>query len=138
MITTLAPILALLVAIQNNPDDAAKKSAEDLARKCALATVKSDFATVIDLTYPLAVDAVGGREKAIQRSQDELKRAERSGVKVLSLEKVVAPDKIFSTKKAQYCVVPISFHLQVEDSKRFLRSALDRHFDRFRKDMEIH
>ena len=33
--TTLAPFVALLVAFQNTPDDAAKKSAQDLARKCS-------------------------------------------------------------------------------------------------------
>jgi hypothetical protein len=124
MITSLAPIIALLVALQNSPDDAAKKSAEELARQYAQATVKSDFAKVIDLTYPLAVDAVGGREKAIQRAQDELKRAQRGGVRVLSLEKVVSPGKVFATKRAHYCVVPISFHLKVEDSNYLLRSAL--------------
>ena len=124
MITTLAPIIALLVAFQNSPDDAAKKSAHEVARQYGEATLKNDHAKVIDLTYPLAVEAVGGREKAIQKVQEEHQRAKDKGVKILSLEKVVAPDKISATKKAQYCVVPISFHIKVVDSQYLLRSAL--------------
>jgi hypothetical protein len=124
MITTLAPIITLVVALQDSPDDPAKKSALELARQCAEATVKNDVAKVIDLTYPLAIDAVGGRKKAIQRAREELKKAADSGIKVLSLEKVVPPEKVFATKKAQYCVVPVSFHIKVVDSKYLLRSAL--------------
>lgn len=124
MIATLVPTVALLVAFQNTPDDAAKKSAQDLARKCAEATVTNDVATVIDLTHPQAVAALGGREKAIKRTQDELKKAEQDGVKMLSFDEVKPPAKIHVSKQAQYCVVPIAFRIKIGDKKFRLRTAL--------------
>jgi hypothetical protein len=124
MVTTLASIAALLVAFQNTPDDPAKKTAQTLARACAEATAKNDLDKVIDLTFPLAVAAMGGREKAIQREQEALKRAEQAGFKLLSVKEVPPPDKILSTKKARYCVVPVSFQVKVGEDKFLLRSAL--------------
>jgi hypothetical protein len=124
MITNLAPIITLLVALQNSPDDPAKKSAHEFGRQYGEATAKNDAAKVTDLTYPLAIEAVGGREKAIQRALEERKKAEENGIKVLSLEKAVPPEQIFATKKAHYCVVPILLHMTIADSKYLFRSAL--------------
>jgi hypothetical protein len=124
MVTTVASIAALLVVFQNTPDDPAKKTAQTLARDFAEATAKNDLDKVLDLTFPLAVAAMGGREKAIQHAREELKRAEQAGAKILSVEEVPPPDKIFSTKKARYCVAPVSFQVKVGDDKFLLRSAL--------------
>ena len=86
--------------------------------------MKSDIATVIDLTHPRAVSALGGREKAIKRTEDELKKAEQDGVKMLSFDEVKPPAKIHATKQAQYCIVPIAFRLMIADKKYLLRTAL--------------
>ena len=124
MTTTLASIVVLLTAFQNSPDDPAKKSARDLAREYSEATVKNELGKVVDLTHPLAVAALGGREQAIKRSEAEAKRAEQGGLKMLSVESVPFPGKIFATKKAHYCVVPVSFRITVGESRFLLRSAL--------------
>ena len=124
MVTTLTSIATLIVALQNVPDDSAKKSAQELARKCAEATVKNDIGTVIDLTHPMAVSAMGGREKAIKLAREAMKKSEQDGVKIVSVERVLPPEKIHASKRAYYCVVPVSFQITIDDSKFLLRSAL--------------
>ncbi len=84
MIFTLTSIATLIVALQNAPDDPTARSAQKLARECADATVKKDFAKVVDLTHPSAVAAGGGREKVIKLVEAEIKKAEQDGVKMLS------------------------------------------------------
>ena len=76
--TTVTAIAALLVAYQNSPDEPAKKSARELARNTPSATVKSEMDKVIDLTHPMAVAALGGREKAIQTRKRNSKRPSKT------------------------------------------------------------
>jgi hypothetical protein len=122
--TTIMSMAVVLVGVQKAPDDSAKESAQKLANACAQATVKKDLAKVIDLTYPSAVAAMGGRRTAIKIAEAELKKTEQGGLKMLSVAEVLLPKKIYSSAKAHYCVVPVSFHIRVDDSKYLLRSAL--------------
>lgn len=122
--TTIMSMAIVLVGVQKTPDDSAKESAQKLANACAQATIKKDLAKVIDLTHPSAVAAMGGRRLAIKTAEEELKKAERDGVRMLSVAEVLVPKKIYPSAKAHYCVVPVSFHIKVDDSKYFLRSAL--------------
>lgn len=124
MIFTLTSIATLIVALQNAPDDPTARSAQKLARECADATVKKDFAKVVDLTHPSAVAAGGGREKVIKLVEAEIKKAEQDGVKMLSAQDVLAPAKIYPSKRAHYCVVPVSFKMKIDDKKFHLKTAL--------------
>jgi hypothetical protein len=122
--TTIMSMAIVLVGVQKAPVDTAKESAQKLAKACAEATIKKDLAKVIDLTHPMAVAAMGGRRTAIKIAEEELKKAEQDGVKMLSVAEVLLPKKIYPSAKAHYCVVPVSFHIKVDDSKYLLRSAL--------------
>ena len=121
---TVMAMAVVLVGVQKASDDLAKESAQKLAKACAEATVKKDLAKVIDLTHPMAVAAMGGRQKAIKLAEEELKKAEQDGVKMLSVAEVLLPEKIYPSVKAHYCVVPVSFRIKVDDSRYFLRSSL--------------
>jgi hypothetical protein len=124
MATALTLIATLIVALQSSPDDPAKKSAQQLAQMCGEATVKNDVEKLIDLTHPKAVALMGGRDRAIKLTREAMKKMETEGVKMVSLGKVLAPEKIYPAGESLYCAVPVSFHMTIDDSKVLLRSAL--------------
>ena len=122
--TTIISMAVVLIGFQKTPDDSAKESAQKLARACAEATVKKDFSKVIDLTHPMVVKAMGGRKVAIRLAEEEMKKTEQDGVKMLSVAEVTSTREDLPFGQAHYCVVPVSFQIKVDDSKYFLRSAL--------------
>jgi hypothetical protein len=122
--TTLTSIAAVIVALQGDPDDPAKKSAQEFAKKCAEATYKSDVEALVDLTHPKVVAIMGGRDKAIKLMREVMKKTEDQGIKMLSVGEVLVPDKIYPSNGSYYCAVPVSFHVMIDDKKVLLRSGL--------------
>ncbi len=124
MVSALTSVAALIVAMQNAPDDPALRTAQKLARRCAEATVKKDFEEVVDLSHPAAIKVLGGRTRAIKLIKEQLEKSEKDGVKLLSVKKVGLPEKIYPSKTAHYCVVPIAFQIMIDEKMSYLKTAL--------------
>src|SRR5579862_8636486 len=82
-----------------------KDSVRKLAQEVGDATVKQDYAKVIDMTYDGAVKQLGGREKAIQFTQKSMALATKMGI-VLKDFKVGEPGQFYSEGENTFVVVP--------------------------------
>ncbi len=85
---------------------AVKKVAQELAD----ATLRGDFATLIDHTYIGLVDAMGGREKAIELTKGLMKDMTDSGMKVDSFT-VSEPGDFFYEGGKFFVVVPTKMEI---------------------------
>ena len=87
-----------------------KATVRKLAQEVGDATVKQDYAKVIDLTYDAAVKQLGGREKAIQFTQKSMALATTMGI-VLKDFKVGEPGQFYFEGGNTFVVVPTTSEL---------------------------
>jgi hypothetical protein len=75
---------------------------------------RRDFARMIDLTYPKAVEAAGGRDKMVAALAKGMKEMEAEGVTVLS-STAGAPTQIVHISGSVYAVVPTTLKVKARD-----------------------
>jgi hypothetical protein len=91
---------------------AVKKLAQDTMD----ATVKGDFAKVIDQTIDSIVQKMGGRDKAIQISKDTVKAMKAQGFTITKLG-VGQPGEFVMEGTNTFTVIPTTVELQSTDAK---------------------
>jgi hypothetical protein len=84
---------------------------------------KKDYAKVIDLTYPKAIELMGGREKAIRAVESEMKKAEDIGVSVASVT-IGEPGEFLAEGKNTFVIVPSTTEMTAPGGKIVARSYL--------------
>ena len=77
------------------------------------ALVNKDYLKVLELTYPKAIEAGGGREKMMATMQDEIKRMETEGVVFLSTTPG-SPTNLLHDAGSIYAVVPITSKIKAQ------------------------
>ena len=75
---------------------------------------RRDFARMIDLTYPKAVETAGGRDKMIESLTKGMKEMEAEGVVVLS-STAGAPTQIVHASGSIYAVLPTTLKAKAQD-----------------------
>lgn len=75
---------------------------------------RRDFARMIDLTYPKAVEAAGGRDKMVAALARGMKEMETDGVVVLS-STAEAPTQIVHVSGSIYAVLPTTLKVKAQD-----------------------
>lgn len=98
-------------------DESAKlESIKKLATSLGDATMKGDYAFVIDHTYDNVVKVMGGREKAISITEAGMKQILDQGFKITS-HNVSDPEKIVTDGESQYTVVPTFMEMTFPQGK---------------------
>ena len=76
------PIVSLKDFPKNGKEEAAiRKHVKKLAQEIGVATLKGDWAKVIDRTYPPVVAFMGGRKKAIKATEEGMDAIKAQGIK---------------------------------------------------------
>jgi hypothetical protein len=84
---------------------------------------RRDFARMIDLTYPKAIEVAGGREKMIELLAKGMKEMEAEGVVVLS-SSAAAPTQIVRASGSIYAVVPTTLKAKAQEGVFQTESAM--------------
>lgn len=85
------------------------------------ATMKGNYAFVIDHTYDKVVDLLGGQEKAVKITTDTMKQMESQGFRISS-HAVSMPEKIVKSGENQFCVVPTALEMSFPKGKIRVKS----------------
>lgn len=78
------------------------------------AFTNKDYQKVLELTYPKAIEAGGGREKMVATMKDEIKGMETEGVILLSTTPG-SPNNFVHDAGSIYAVVPITVKIKAQD-----------------------
>jgi hypothetical protein len=116
-------LLALAGAAARADDTAKSAAAKKKAGEIVEAMKKSDYARLIDLTYPKAIELAGGRESAIRAVEEEMKRAKDQGFSFRSIE-AGEPGEILEEGKNSFVVVPTSMEMTAPGGRLVLKSYL--------------
>ena len=119
-LTCLTSILAIsvsLVADGETNTDAAKSGADEIST----AMVDGKFDRVIALTYPKLVDAMGGKDAALDATKKQMSAMKDQGVKIVSCE-ADDPGEVISGGGKDYCVVPTEMVLKTPKAKVTVKS----------------
>lgn len=115
---------ALLAGFGARAEDAPKPGlVKKLAQEIGAAMMKGDAVGVIDHTYPGVIDFIGGRDKAIQATQDAMKAIADKGFAFKSLT-VDDPGKFFVEGANTFVVVPTTIEMTFPDGRVKARSYL--------------
>jgi hypothetical protein len=93
-------------------------SLEVQAHEVKSAFLRKDFNKYADLTYPRSVQAAGGKEKFIKELEQDLEKAEGTGLRYLSFAPG-PPSQIVRDSETLYAVLPN--HMVVKDSEGTFR-----------------
>ena len=88
---------------------AARARAEALAKECGDAMVKQDFARMVDLTLPLLVTRMGGREAMIAHMQEGMQAGK--GPRLTRID--IGEPTIHDRGAVVYAIVPMRLHFKV-------------------------
>lgn len=111
----LLAVLALVPVVEAD-DAGTKKVIKGLVEKMQTATIKEDYAVVVDLTHPKALEQLGGKEKALDTIKNGMKALKEGGLTIKSL-KSGEPATPVPGGKELYTVVPTTLELTTPDGK---------------------
>ena len=103
--------------------DTQLESMHQNAKKCIEATVKGDYAALVELYHPSLVEKAGGRDRLIELIQKGMEEMKKQGIQITSA-KTAAPKAIVKGDKALYGVIPTTVVLDSEDTTITLKSFL--------------
>ena len=86
-------------------DQTQKALVKSKAGEIARAMTKGDYVKVAELTYPKVIDVMGGLEKASSLMQQEMKKLEANGFRVIAVD-IGEPGEFITADKLTFVVVP--------------------------------
>lgn len=89
---------------------------KDEANKSAQALMSNDLETVIRYTYPLIIEKMGGKERAISTLQQSYAQMQTSGVKFESVT-IGNPAQIEEDGSLMHALVPQTIQMKVPDGR---------------------
>ena len=121
MFSLIATLLLIVGPSSAFADEPTKETAQQAAaRKTAEAfgdaTVKGDHAKVVDLTWDGVVEKLGGREKAIKRTEAGMKDITDKGWKIKT-HKVRSVGEFVAEGEHSFCIVPTLLEVETPDSR---------------------
>jgi hypothetical protein len=96
---------------------AVKKKAQEIGE----ALKKQDYAKVVDLTYPKAIELMGGREKAISAIEAEMRQLKETGLSLVSL-KIGEPAELLAEGKNTFAILPTTTEMSATGGKILIAS----------------
>lgn len=117
--------LSLFIAIpsfaQNNAELTTKmlQQADEMGRKF----IAKDYQGFLAYTHPATIKVMGGKDKMLASTLEELKQLEADGVKFLDI-KFGVPSKIVNTGKELQCVIPQSIEMKIKGGKMTTTTSL--------------
>jgi hypothetical protein len=84
------------------------------AKEICEALTRKDFARFADLTYPKAIELLGGRDKMIATTEQQLKEMEGEGVVLLS-STAAAPTQFVHESNTTFAVLPMTLKIKAQD-----------------------
>lgn len=94
-----------------------------LADAMGEATLKGEYARVVDYTYPPLVEKMGGREKLIAFLQTEMKKLKDQRIEIRSF-KTGALSEFYTEGNFTFILVPTTTELTIPDGRVVLESYL--------------
>jgi len=128
MLPTLAASLFAVAASLALADDTLKESPKQttvrtLAESLGAATVKGDYAKVIDHTWDGTIAHMGGREKAIKNMEAGMKKVADKGWRIKSY-KVRSVGAFHKEGDLTFCVVPTTLEVATAGSRIISKNYL--------------
>ncbi|MBI1764630.1 MAG: hypothetical protein HYR56_24670 [Acidobacteria bacterium] len=120
-------ISLLLFACGQTPNDL--QIIQELAQECVTSTIDGNFNRLVDLTYPKAVELMGGREKMIALMEKESKSAKEDGFAPLPTT-VSAPTEVIKIGAQRFVIVTYQLKMKVPGGRlkrdSFLIGVIDK------------
>ncbi|MDB5349010.1 MAG: hypothetical protein JWN86_257 [Planctomycetota bacterium] len=125
MIASFLLAVACIATAQTAPTTDAMRfqAALDLAKKCGDATVKGDFATVLDLTHPDLIKAAGGREVVLKGVNESMTKMKEQGV-VMEAMKAELPKSLTRSDSGCFAIIPVTVQMTSPGAKITAKSFL--------------
>lgn len=118
MMAVLVMIACFPAAGQNQNENLIR-----LANEAGQATVKGDFARLVDLTYPKLVAMAGGREMMISFLEKDSRESKSQGMELLSMT-CSSPIQIETVGKETFAILPIVLKLKVPEGTLLAKSSM--------------
>jgi hypothetical protein len=119
----LITLLFAVVALSPTRADPVEDRLRSEASREAAALQRSDFDTVLTLTYPKVVEMMGGREKAKEMLTTTIEQIKSKGISFESVT-VGDPQKPFGAKGKLFSIIPMTVVMSAPDRKLAQRSFL--------------
>ncbi len=122
----LSAALAVMVICAASPaqsQPADLKEVKELAEECGAAFMRGDFGRLADLTYPKAVEALGGKAKMVSALESELREMKAEGFEPVSYT-VGEPKEVVRARAKLLVVVPTVLRMKVKEGVLAQRSYL--------------
>lgn len=122
-IFTLLFVFSCICSFSQTKEDALRD-----AKKAAKATLESDFNTVLDHTFPVIVDVMGGKENAIKLIKSAFDTMKKDGF-VLEKAEVISVSDIVKEDGKYRCYVKGINQMKVNDNRIINTSYLFGEYD---------
>jgi hypothetical protein len=93
------------------------------ADKMISAIISNDFETFADFMYPKLIELLGGRDKFIDFTRNEMGRTETAGVSILDY-KVKKPIQVLRLKNQIFAVLPTNIKMKMSDREIFMAGSM--------------
>lgn len=114
-------LIILILPLTLQAQDAAL--VKQKAKALAMAMVKSDYKTIIDNTYPKAVEAAGGKEKLYTSIGTDLANMKKQGIAFESAS-IGNPGKFYKAGAETHCLIPEDITAKVPSGRIIVHSHL--------------
>ena len=105
------------------PSTLLKTDLKALAEATAEALLRKDFNTVADFTYHKVVKLMGGRDETVSAIGQEMTKAERKGITLVSVT-VGEPKEVKKFGKQLFSIVPTTLNMKVRDGTMVAQSFM--------------
>jgi len=116
--------LLAVICLQTVADEPAKPdkaAVKKLAQELGTATVKGEYAKVIDNTIDTAVEQLGGREQAIKSVEAIMKALTNNGISLTNFQ-ANEPGDFVNEGNSTFVIVPTKLEMKTPDSKLLVKS----------------
>jgi hypothetical protein len=93
------------------------------AQEVCDAVVKQEYAKVVDLTYPKAIEGLGGKDKAIELIKTTMKHLKDMGLTITKAT-VGIPSVYQDEGKNRFTIIPTTTEIKTRDGRMILQSYL--------------
>ena len=122
--TSWGCLLVVTITFAARADEAPSAAAvKKLAQEMGVATLKGDYAKLIDQTYPTLVEQLGGREKAIETVTTLMKQMKDQGF-ILQSYDIGEPGMFLSEGGNTFVVLPARLEMTIPGGKMISKSFL--------------
>ncbi|MDG2014943.1 MAG: hypothetical protein P8J33_15670 [Pirellulaceae bacterium] len=109
---SLALVFPAILFAQDSKDAEILKQVKNQAQMMVDATLKGNYETVVKLTYPPALETIGGIEKAIEVVKAQMAQMKEGGMKIVSF-KLGDLKEIARTAEMAFVIIPTNTEMTI-------------------------